>query len=245
VANEVEKRKSQASDLPQDAEPAAAALQEIGNSPEPIRTRRTSLQKNVQWRNKNTERKTGEERYQLAIKAATKIFHQKKLDPSSERRSQQAIIDDLNEEYRLTGVNKENSWEKNMLSLATVKRYVSQGLIDTTPLKKGKTPEISRNWMKLVAVHINMCQVLTVGESDIGTIKATMAASLIGTEWEGEFKMEYAWETIWHEHAETLVPAGHRAADDIRWHWVTHGKIEQFFDDIKVCLLHLFVHQFH
>jgi hypothetical protein len=91
--------------------------------------------------------------------------------------------------------------------------------------------------MRLVAVHINICQVSTVGEADIQTIKATMAASLIGTEWEGEFNMEYAWETIQREHAETLVPAGHRAADDIRWHWVTYGNIEQFFEDIKVCLV--------
>jgi type VI protein secretion system component VasK len=114
----VKKRKSiTESNLPQDVEPAAAALQEIGNSPEPIRTRRTSLQRNVQWRNENVTKKTTEQRYQLAFKAATTIFHQKKLDPLSDRRSQQAIIDNLNEEYHLSGVNKENSREKNMLSL--------------------------------------------------------------------------------------------------------------------------------
>lgn len=235
VANEVRRIKSSSdASNSQAAAERSTALQELPDSPQIISTRKTKLQKNVEWRNEGRLKKNLDERFKAAMKEATTLFQKKKLDPSSDRRSQQSIIDELNDDYKLTGLDKENTREKKRLSLTTVKRYVKLGLVNSTPLKKGKTPEISRNWMELIAVHINICQVSTIGELDIHTMKATMAASLLGTEWEDAFNMDYAWETIRREHAKTLIPAGRRAADDIRWHWVTYGNVAQFFEDVKV-----------
>jgi hypothetical protein len=58
-------------------------------------------------------------------------------------------------------------------------------------LAKGKSAEISREWVELVAIHINMCQVSTVGEADVAEIKATMQTSVIGTDYEAKYSDAY------------------------------------------------------
>jgi hypothetical protein len=93
-----------------------------------------------------------------------------------ETRTQQQVIDDLNLEFGLDGEGKENSREKKMLVLRTVRRAISNGHVGLSPLAKGKSAEISREWVELVATHINMRQVSTVGEADVAEIKATMQA---------------------------------------------------------------------
>ena len=57
------------------------------------------------------------------MKEATNLLKQKSDGTSSDKRSQQQIIDDLNKSYGLTDESgKENSREKKMLALAILER---------------------------------------------------------------------------------------------------------------------------
>ena len=240
VINEVEQQKSPAVNEncpPQDTTPTAAPpriLQEITNQPNLICTRKTSKQKNVQWQNEKAKRACTEQNYKTAFKIATTLFHQKKNGTSSDRRSQEQIIDSLNKQYNLDGdgIGK----EKNKLAVSTVRRYVDKGNYGCSPKKKGKSPEVSREWKELVAVHINVTQASTVGEADGAAIKGAIRASVMGTEYEGKFNLKKAWEDIRRLHADTLVPSGHLAADDIRYQWCTLTNIKDQQSKFKASL---------
>ena len=65
--------------------------------------------------------------------------------------TQQAEINRLNKKYQLDGEGREESREKHMLAVRTVPRAVKEGI--ESPKKKGKKSEISREFLRLVAVH--------------------------------------------------------------------------------------------
>jgi hypothetical protein len=181
VVNEVKRRKfSIDSDPAQDPNPLA--LQDIANKPNKIRSLRTSKHVNVEWRNCKAKKQCTNGRFNAAFKQATVTVHGMQQKTITVIHTQQQVIDDLNLEFGLDGEGKESSHEKKMLLLRTVGRAISNGRVVLSPLAKGKSAEISREWVELVAIHINMCQVSTVGEADVAEIKATMQASVIGTD---------------------------------------------------------------
>ena len=69
---------------------------------------------------------------------------------------------------------------------------------------------------------------------DVAAIKATMTAATLGTVHEGSFNNMYAWEKVRELHAEDLVPTGLVMSEDIRWQWVTHEKMVEFYEMHKV-----------
>jgi hypothetical protein len=175
VVNEVKRRKFSV-DLDPAQDPDPSALRDIAHKPNEIRSRRTSKQVNVEWRNHKATKQCTDGRFNAAFKQATVTIHGMQQETIKETRTQQQVIDDLNLEFGLDGEGKENSREKKMLVLRTVRRAISNGHVGLSPLAKGKSAEISREWVELVATHINMRQVSTVGEADVAEIKATMQA---------------------------------------------------------------------
>ena len=104
-----------------------------------------------------------------------------------------------------------------MLSVRTVQCLVAKGQIGSTPEKRGAKPAISRSFLKLVAVHVNMEQVGVHGEMSVTQIKATLVAATLDTAHEGKFTDEFAWKQVRRIHADILVPTGIVQAEDIRW----------------------------
>src|SRR5210317_746776 len=104
-----------------------------------------------------------------------------------------------------------------MVALSTVRRAVSNGKVGVSPKKKGRKAKISRDFLKLVALHVNMEQVGPRGELDAAAIQAVMLAATIGTVHEEQYNHKYAWETCRRENADILVPTGVVESEDIRW----------------------------
>jgi hypothetical protein len=120
VVNEVKRRKFSV-DLDPAQDPDPSALQDIANKPNEIRSRRTSKQVNVEWRNHKAKKQCTDGRFNAAFKQATVTIHGMQQETIKETRTQQQVIDDLNLEFGLDGEGKENSREKKMLALRTVR----------------------------------------------------------------------------------------------------------------------------
>ena len=148
-----------------------------------------------------------------------------KFEPGT---TQQSIVDQCNKKYKLNGEAREGSREKHMLKVRTVQRLVAKGQIGSTPEKRGAKPAISRSFLKLVALHVNMEQVGVHGEMSVAQIKATLTTATFDTVHEGKFNAEYAWEQVRRIHADIFVPTGIVQAGDICWQWVTFEKVNSF-----------------
>jgi hypothetical protein len=108
----------------------------------------------------------------------------------------QAANNSINAKYGLSAADKENKSERQALVLKTVRRNIIKGNVGTDALSKGKTPQISRDWLKLIAVHANMCQVGATGELNSRAIIGVMNASAKDTVHEDTYNTDYAW-THW------------------------------------------------
>ena len=214
---------------PAKAMPAAAVV---------VRTRKTSGQQNAVWQNQKSYAKDVGERLKMATKEATQKFVS--LSSGKLTGTQQGIIDNLNKKYMLHGNGRDGSREKHILGVRTVQRLVAKEQVGVTPQKRGPKPKISREFIHLVALHINMEQIGVHGEMSTAQIKATLTAATLDTVHEGKFNDEYAWMQVRRIHADILVPTGIVQAEDIRWQWVTYEKVAQFYQDHRVSLsLHL------
>jgi len=200
-----------------------------------VRTRRTSGQQNAEWRNDIAYEGDTGKRYTMATKEATQMFVD--LSKGEIEGTQLEIITKINDKYHLDGEGRENSREKHRLSLRTIQRLVKQEQIGITPCKKGVKPKISRDFLRLAAIHINMEQVGVHGEMSTAQINATLTAATLDTVHEGKFNDEYAWREVRRIHADILVPTGIVQAEDIRWQWVTYEKVKQFYQDHQGLLL--------
>jgi hypothetical protein len=90
-----------------------------------VRTRKTSLQTNVGWRNKIEYMGDTGERFKAATKEATKIFSDLSLGKIDQPKTQQQYVDELNTKYNLDGEGREGTREKHMLAVQTIRRLVS------------------------------------------------------------------------------------------------------------------------
>ena len=108
--------------------------------------------------------------------------------------------------------------------------------IGSTPEKRGAKSAISRSFLKLVALHVNMEQVGAHGEMSVAQIKATLTTATFDTVHEGKFNAEYAWEQVRRIHADIFVPTGIVQAGEIRWQWVTFERVNSFMTTTRgVC----------
>ena len=99
--------------------------------------------------------------------------------------TQQLIVNSLDKKYNLTGKGQ-NMREKDMIAVRTVQRLVAQNKVGVTPEKKGRKAVISRAFLKLVALHVNMEQVGVHGEMSVAQIRATLTAATLETVHENE-----------------------------------------------------------
>ena len=74
VVNEVKRRKFSV-DLDPAQDPDPSALQDIAHKPNEIRSRRTSKQVNVEWRNHKAKKQCTDGRFNAAFKQATVTIH--------------------------------------------------------------------------------------------------------------------------------------------------------------------------
>ena len=210
--------------------------------PEPatkIRSRRTSGNLNTEWRNDKRYAEDTLERLKRATKEATQQF----VDLKAGRlkgTTQQKIVDVLNKKYHLIG--RDESRERHVLAVRTIQRLVANRQVGVTPKKKGPKPKISRDFLQLIATHLNMEQVGVHGEMSVAQIKALLTAATLDTPHEGKFNTEWAWHEVRRIHADILVPSGLIQAEDIRWQWTTYEKTEDFLRSYKVSAFILCVH---
>ena len=93
-------------------------------------------------------------RYKLAVKEATQAFADKKSGKDKSGNTQQQIVNALNHKWNLDGEGKEDSREKEMLSVRTVRHAVDEGRIGVSPQKKGAKAKINREYLRLsMLVH--------------------------------------------------------------------------------------------
>ena len=224
-------------------------ISEVSPSPEKVaktavtlKSKKTSLQKNRQWRNEKSHKEDTSTRYKDAFKEATEIFDKLRKGLIENPKTQQQYLDQLNRKYQLDGQGQEGSREKKKLTITTVYRAVRNGTVGSSPKKKGRNATISRDFLKLVALHVNMEQVGPRGELDSAAIHAVMLAATLGTVHEDRYNQKYAWETCRRENADILIPTGVVQSEDIRWMWVTWEKLNQWFTDYRVrSIFYLFV----
>ena len=62
----------------------------------------------------------------------------------------------MNPRYNLDGEGRENSREEYKLAVRTIRHLVASDEIGTTPSKLGNKSKISRKFLKLVTLHVNM-----------------------------------------------------------------------------------------
>ncbi len=198
------------------------------------KTRRSSSQKKTSWVNDKAEKDDHDKRFYDASREAIAAFSAKRQNKNTQysKYSQQSICDELNKKYSLDGEGKEGSREQGKLTVRTVSRWVDAG--NTEPPKKGRGQKIDRGLLRLVALHANMCQVGMTGEVDPKYLKGILLAAVLGTDYESGFHLEYAWETCRRENCEILKPTGRIQAEDIRWQWVTHQNLVDYFEMLKV-----------
>jgi hypothetical protein len=145
-----------------EASPAKAAKPFV-----PLRSRKTGGQLNKEWRNKKAIKEDIGAKYNAALAEATKLIAGMQDGSINNGMTMQAAIDSINTKYGLSAADKENKSERQALVLKTVRRNIAKGNVGTDALSKGKTPQISRDWLKLIAVHANMCQVGATGELNV------------------------------------------------------------------------------
>ena len=204
-----------------------------------LRTRKTSGQKNIGWRNDIIYADDTGVRYANARKEATQLFVDIKAGRVVDGRTQKQIIDDLNQKYGLDGAGRDGNREKHMLSVRTVQHLVMKGEIGSSPVKRGNKPAISRNLMKLIALHVSMEQVGDSGELSTAQIKATISATMMDTVHDEDHNLEYIWQEIRRLHADILVPTGMISTEDSRWQFVTHEKMNIFYNDYGVSVMNI------
>ena len=151
------------------------------------------------------------------------------------------VIVEVNRKWSLDGEGKEKTRKKNVVALSTVTKAIRAGEVGTSPHKKGHKAKIDRDFLRLVALHMNMEQVGTRGELDAQEIVAVMLAACLGTVHEDKFNTKYAWETCRRENADILIPTGVKEIEDIRWQWVTYEKLDQWFTDKRVSVNCLYI----
>ena len=106
----------------------------------------------------------------MVTKEATHMFVD--LSKGEIKGTQLATINNLNNKYHINGKGRENSREKHILSVHAIQRLVAKEQIGVTPNKKGSKPKISCEFLRRVALHINVEQVGVRGEMPTAQFKA-------------------------------------------------------------------------
>ena len=139
------------------------------------------------------------------------------------------IVATLNERYRLDGTKK--------LTKETLYRTVREGRAGESPLKRGPPPKIPDILLEVVALHAEVSQVGEGGELRGRDIKRLMGAAVLGTKYDGTFKLESAFKKLKKQHPERLQAGKGVSMEESRSRWTTANNLEQWFDDVKEDLI--------
>ena len=77
---------------------------------------------------------------------------------------------------------------------------MASGKIGTMPSKCGNKPKISRKFLKLVALHVQVEQVGVHGEISTNQIKATLTTTTFDTPHQEKFNDKYTWQEVHRLH---------------------------------------------
>jgi hypothetical protein len=119
----------------------------------------------------------------------------------------------------------------------TMSKYISKGLVGSSPLKKGYKPRVPDTLLELMRVHISMCQVSGLHEAKSQTIKAMIGAAILGSRFENEFTVEWIYEKLRHKFPNVIVPSRELDIEDRRASWTTYPNINLWFDGAKKILV--------
>lgn len=168
-----------------------------------------------------------DERYKAAFKDATNLV----AENHGRKRSEpvQSICTRLNLEYNLVQGSKR-------LKRSTVYQAAQDGLAGTSPKKRGPAPKIPMVLLEVAATHSQVCQAGD-GELKSKDMKRLIGASIVGTAYEGAFKVESVWRKLRTTFPEKLQAAKKISVEDARAQWTTFDNLNQWFDDVKKDLL--------
>jgi len=118
-----------------------------------------------------------------------------------------------------------------------VQRYVKKGLIQQLPLKRGRQPSVPVVLLNEKWLHIKMMQLSRSRQATPQGIKATMLASVSGTNHQGAFNIECAWARLREFYPEEILPSKIQTKENIRSDWTTYTKLNDWFTHHKPILL--------
>lgn len=165
-------------------------------------------------------------RFKAAFKDATNLVAENSSSKGSE--PVQSICTRLNLEYNLVG--------SKSLKRSTVYQAAQNGLAGTSPKKRGPAPKIPMVLLEVAATHSQVCQAGD-GELKGKDIKRLIGASMVGTKYEGAFKVDSVWRKLRTTFPEKLQAAKKTSVEDARAQWTTFDNLNQWFDDVKKDLL--------
>jgi hypothetical protein len=142
------------------------------------------------------------------------------------------LVTRLNRKYNLSYQKG-----KRRLSRSTLHRAVKNGRIGVSPCKRGPEPKIPDLLLDITALHSEVSQVGTGGELRGKEFKIVMGAAVLGTQYEGTFKLQSAWKKLRKKHPDKLQAANVATGEDARLRWTTYNNLQKWFDDAKIDLL--------
>ncbi len=157
-------------------------------------------------------------RYKAAFKEGTIAVAAKRGKKTKSGESVPSIATRLNRKYGLLYQKG-----KRKLTRTTLHRAVQNGRIGVlSPCKRGPASKIPDLLIDLTATHFEVSQVGNGGELCGKDFKMVMGAAVLGTQYEGKFKIQAA-----------NVATG----EDARLRWTTYNNLQKWFDDAKLDLI--------
>ena len=171
-------------------------------------------------------------RFKAAFKEGTIAVAAKRDKKTKSGESVPSIATRLNRKYGLLYQKG-----KRKLTRTTLHRAVQNGRIGVSPCKRGPASKIPDLLLDLTGTHSEVSQVGNGGELRGKDFKMVMGAAVLGTQYEGRFKMESAWRKLRKTHPEKLQAANVATGEDARLRWTTYNNLQKWFDDAKLDLI--------
>ena len=148
---------------------------------------------------------------------------------SRAKTSYRKIAAEMNMKHGLTG--------KAKLTKTILHKYVKDGMIGVSPMKRGPQRILPSSFWDLLNSHVSMTQLEGVGETKPRVMKALIGAALMGTQFEN-MSTESIYKHFRERYPDTCAPTRAMEMEERRMLWTTYPNVNRWFDGTKECLIH-------